>query len=319
MKPARLQLDPSTINDSSKPEQTGQIFNVWYSKWTGGETNGRAGLVHAKTRCHVTKDSGYTKADRHVKPGGLNRDKYFCVYFARGCCCNGKRCEYLHRIPTEMDQLPPTVDCFGREKYMDYREDMSGVGSFNKVNRTLYIGRINSMDGNIELKLGKSFGEFGDIERIRIVKSKKIAFITYRLENQAQFAKEAMYGQGLGEDENETLNIRWANEDPDPNARKRKREEEDRAGIESAKRLLKELAAERASEVSEEVSEVEDEHEDEPTEVSTATPRPAIMPKPIISTDSLGLLLKLKEKRKVLREEREKSKGLELGYSSEDE
>jgi hypothetical protein len=33
-------------------------------------------------------------------------------------------------------------DCFARDKFSDYRDDMGGVGSFTRQNRTLYIGRI---------------------------------------------------------------------------------------------------------------------------------------------------------------------------------
>jgi len=33
-------------------------------------------------------------------------------------------------------------DCFARDEFVDYRDDMGGVGSFNTLNRTLCIGRI---------------------------------------------------------------------------------------------------------------------------------------------------------------------------------
>lgn len=32
---------------------------------------------------------------------------------------------------------------FGREKHGQYRDDMGGVGSMLRVNKTLYVGRIN--------------------------------------------------------------------------------------------------------------------------------------------------------------------------------
>jgi hypothetical protein len=36
-----------------------------------------------------------------------------------------------------IDILPDTaLDCFGREKHADYRDDMGGVGSFGRQNRT---------------------------------------------------------------------------------------------------------------------------------------------------------------------------------------
>lgn len=241
--PAKVQVDPSTLNANTKPEQTGQTFNIWYSKWTGGENNGRAGLVHAKTRCHVARDSGYTKADKHVKGNALNTDHFFCLYFARGCCCNGRRCEYLHRVPRSTDKFPQTVDCFGREKFSEYREDMSGVGSFGHENRTLYVGRISDIGNNVELRISKCFGEFGNIEHIRVVKDRKIAFVRYRYESQAQFAKEAMYCQSLDEsDENEVLNVRWALEDPNPRNQKRLRVEAEQIALKTAQELLKQVA-----------------------------------------------------------------------------
>ncbi len=267
--PARVQVDPSTINASSKPEQTGQTFNIWYNKWTGGEHNGRAGLVHAKTRCHVMRDSGYTKADKHFKQDSLNTDHFFCLYFARGCCCNGRRCEYLHRIPGSTDKFPQTVDCFGRERFSEYREDMSGVGSFGRENRTLYVGRINDMGNNVELRISKCFGEFGDIEHIQLVKDKKIAFVTYRYESQAQFAKEAMYCQGLNEnDESEVLNVRWALEDPNPRTQKRMRAEAEQSALETAQELLKRVAESRRLENEESLNEPEVEEVDDNDDVA---------------------------------------------------
>ncbi|GMG40047.1 unnamed protein product [Ambrosiozyma monospora] len=262
-KPARVQLDPATVNAAGKPEQTGQVFNIWYGKWTGGEYNGKAALTHSKYKCHVDKDSGYTKADKYSIPGSVNRDKFICVYFARGLCCNGKNCDYLHRLPTDMDFFPTTVDCFGREKFASYRDDMAGVGSFNSVNRTLYVGRINSMSGNIELKINKAFSEYGEIERMRAIKDKRIAFVTYKLESQAQFAKEAMHGQSLDENnENEALNIRWSNEDPDPKSQKRKREEIEKTSLETAKKLLK-MITERSQEQNRiDAGVIEDAHDD---------------------------------------------------------
>ena len=126
--PARVQLDPSLVKENSKPDQTGQVFNIWYNKWTGGENNGRRGITHAKHRCNVVLDSGYTRADKHAREGEINRTHYICLYFARGYCCNGKNCDYLHRIPNELDIFSPTVDCFGRERFMDYSDDKSGIG-----------------------------------------------------------------------------------------------------------------------------------------------------------------------------------------------
>lgn len=313
-KPARCQLDPSLVSASNKPEQTGQVFNIWYSKWTGGENNGRRGLTHAEHRCDVKRDSGYTRADKYAKENQVNRSKYFCLYFARGYCCNGKNCDYLHRIPTELDVFSPTVDCFGRERFMDYRDDMSGIGSFGRVNKTLYVGGIVNMTGNIEMRISKAFGEFGDINYINVVPSKHIAFVSYKLESQAQFAKEAMYGQSLEPgNETETLNIRWANEDPSFTARKRQREDENEMTMEMARKLLHHFKEENNNKsqkisVKEDIYESNDEETLDKTKDSTQ--------KVELDYASLNLLAQLRSKQDPGKVGTE---GLVSGYSTSDE
>lgn len=241
-RPARCQMDPSEVHENSKPEQTGQTFNIWYSKWTGGDDNGKQGLVHAKHRCDVRRDSGYTKADKYITDGQLNRSNYICLYFARGYCCNGKNCDYLHRTPTELDVFSSTFDCFGRERFLDYKDDMSGIGSFGRINKTLYVGGISTMSGNIEMAITKCFDEFGDIDYVKVLPQKNSAFVSYKLESQAQFAKEAMHCQSLTPgNETETLNIRWANKDPSFNARKREREDQNQMTMDTARKLLEHL------------------------------------------------------------------------------
>lgn len=54
-------------------------------------------------------------------------------------------------------------DCFGREKHRSERSDMGGVGSFEKDNRTLYIGQI-SLRADPEATVRKHFAQFGVIE-----------------------------------------------------------------------------------------------------------------------------------------------------------
>lgn len=244
-KPARRQLDPSLVSASNKPEQTGQTFNIWYSKWTGGENNGRRSIGHSLHRCNIKKDSGYTKADKNWSSDHINKSKFICLYFARGYCCNGKQCDYLHRLPTEFDIFPATVDCFGRERFYDYRDDMSGVGSFARVNKTLYVNGFATMNGNIEMKISKAFGEFGDLSSINVIPAKRIAFVSYKLESQAQFAKEAMYCQSLDyDDKKEILNIRWANEDSNFATKKRKIENDEEITMEMARKLLEHFKTE---------------------------------------------------------------------------
>ena len=64
-------------------------------------------------------------------------------------------------LPDASWALPDTSkDCFAREKFVDYRDDMGGVGSFMRVNRTLYVGRIHVSD-DIEEIVARHFQEWG--------------------------------------------------------------------------------------------------------------------------------------------------------------
>jgi hypothetical protein len=67
-----------------------------------------------------------------------------------------------------VNTLPDTSkDCFARDKFADYRDDMGGVGSFNRQNRTLYVGRIKETGAGPETEevVTRHFREWGDIER----------------------------------------------------------------------------------------------------------------------------------------------------------
>ncbi|RAK95166.1 active spliceosome conformation promoter CWC2 [Aspergillus ibericus CBS 121593] len=227
-RPARPQVDPATIK-SEPPPQTGQIFNIWYNKWSGGDReNSYLSKTAAVSRCNIARDSGYTRADK--VPGS-----YFCLFFARGVCPRGAECEYLHRLPTLHDLFNPNVDCFGRDKFSDYRDDMGGVGSFTRQNRTLYVGRIHVTD-NIEEVVSRNFAEWGQIDRIRVLTSRGVAFVTYTNEANAQFAKEAMAHQSL--DHSEILNVRWATVDPNPLAQKREARRLEEQAAEAVRRAL---------------------------------------------------------------------------------
>lgn len=235
-------------------------------------------------RLDPTHDSGYTVGDK-------NGTKTYCLYFARGCCVLGSECEYLHHLPcqdierlrgTESTSLSSSInsdarsrayDCFGREKFAEYREDMGGVGSFQRENRSLYIGGLNGAlprslsnvgdDNNnnnghgaanvdsskIEGRLRYLFSKFGELDRIRYIASKSCAFVKYRYVSDAEFAREATMNQTLllpsdpdwesvDRTERTGLLVKWANEDPDPGAKRRKEEEDRQRTRELIKRLL---------------------------------------------------------------------------------
>ncbi|KAL4928662.1 active spliceosome conformation promoter CWC2 [Aspergillus undulatus] len=227
-RPARPQVDPATLK-SEPPPQTGTVFNIWYNKWSGGDREDKYLSKHAAvSRCNIAKDSGYTRADKVT-------GSFFCLFFARGICPKGYECEYLHRLPTLHDLFNPNVDCFGRDKHSDYRDDMGGVGSFMRQNRTLYVGRIHVTD-DIEEVVARHFAEWGQIDRTRVLTSRGVAFVTYTNEANAQFAKEAMAHQSL--DHSEILNVRWATVDPNPLAQKREARRLEEQAAEAVRRAL---------------------------------------------------------------------------------
>ncbi|OAA36281.1 pre-mRNA splicing factor cwc2 [Metarhizium rileyi] len=225
-KPARVQIDPSEYK-SEAPPQTGTTYNIWFNKWAGGDREAYQ-QTKANGRCIIATDAGYTTAD---KVSG----SYFCLQFARGLCPRGQDCTCLHRLPGTFDLFNPNVDCFGREKFSDYRDDMGGVGSFMRQNRTIYVGRIHVTD-DIEEIVARHFAEWGQIERIRVLNSRGVAFITYTNEANAQFAREAMAHQSL--DHEEILNVRWATADPNPMAQAREARRVEEQAAEAVRRAL---------------------------------------------------------------------------------
>lgn len=280
------------------PFSSGVSYNIWYNKWSGGDRDDH-NKHKAETRCDIARDSGYTRGD-------AQKSTTICLFFARGCCPQGSDCTFLHRLPraqtsTSSQSHTATkdqgLDIFGREKHGDYRDDMGGVGSIQRVNRTLYVGKIHEevedlrkvssgggansslpggpswRDGGRTVKGGKSvgqvkrdvarrddanappreyplsatekvlrrhFGEWGDIERVRVLHHRGCAFVTYLDESHAQFAKEAMMNQSL--DHDEIINVRWATDDPNPAAAKR---EKRRMEEEGSRKMVEGLSAEQ--------------------------------------------------------------------------
>ncbi|KAF8910502.1 hypothetical protein CPB84DRAFT_1672616 [Gymnopilus junonius] len=210
LKPARKQVKPGDVV-KTETVQTGKEYNIWYNKWAGGDReDSYSNKTKSQTRCNIKNDTGLTRANTT----GM---KYTCLFFARGCCPYGWECEYRHTLPTANEDLPDSSkDCFARDKFADYRDDMGGVGSFNRQNRTLYVGRIKETGTGPETEevVARHFREWGTIERIRVLQYRSVAFVTYVSEFNAQFAKEAMACQSL--DNDEILNVRWATEDPNP-------------------------------------------------------------------------------------------------------
>jgi hypothetical protein len=78
--------------------------------------------------------------------------------------------------------------------------------------------------------------EWGQVERIRVLTSRGVAFVTYTNEANSQFAKESMAHQSL--DHNEILNVRWATVDPNPLAQKREAQRLEEQAAEAVRRAL---------------------------------------------------------------------------------
>ncbi|KAJ9657334.1 Pre-mRNA-splicing factor [Neophaeococcomyces mojaviensis] len=232
-KPAPPQIDAALLKTGEPPPQTGTTFNIWYNKWAGGDReDAYLSKTAAISRCKVKEHSGWTQADK--TPGS-----YFCLFFARGICPKGHTCQYLHRLPNVYDIFNPNIDCFGRDKHSDYRDDMGGVGSFMRQNRTLYVGRIHVTD-DIEEVVARHFQEWGEIDRIRVLTARGVAFVAYVNEANSQFAKEAMAHQAL--DNSEILNVRWATIDPNPLSQKREAARIEEQAAEAVRRALGEKA-----------------------------------------------------------------------------
>ncbi|KAK2962146.1 putative Pre-mRNA-splicing factor cwc2 [Blattamonas nauphoetae] len=199
-KPARKQVEKKVETQAAHLLD----YNIWWHQYLGEDKE--VNEQRSATRCHVAADAGYTKGDRTNKA-------QICLFFARGCCFRGKDCDYLHRIPLPEDEerLNLMYDVFGRDRHRIDKEDMSGVGSFMRECKTLYIsGFTVSGEKETQDTLMKHFGEWGKVERIRVIAPKNIAFVTYSMRSSAEFAKEAMKNQSL--DDNELLTVRWATE-----------------------------------------------------------------------------------------------------------
>ncbi|KAI0783912.1 hypothetical protein BC629DRAFT_1518078 [Irpex lacteus] len=228
LKPARKQV---------KPGESGKEYRDREDSYS----------IKSQTRCNIKKDAGLTRAN-------TTGVKYCCLFFARGCCPYGWECEYLHTLPDPAAAVPDTSkDCFARDKFSDYRDDMGGVGTFTRQNRTLYVGRIKETGTGPETEevVKRHFKEWGEIEKIRVLQYRSVAFVTYTHECHAQFAKEAMACQSL--DNDEILNVRWATEDPNPVskvAEKRRLEEMGQEAIQARMdpRIVEAMRAVRALE-----------------------------------------------------------------------
>ena len=115
-------------------------------------------------------------------------------FFARGAA-QRKKCSYLHRLPSELAfGIPPKIA--GRDKTADYKDDMSGVGLLVPHQQNFVCERYPCFWRHRQ-HFDSTFPEFGAIDKIKVLHGKGSAFVSFRLEAEAQFAKEAMDAQSL--------------------------------------------------------------------------------------------------------------------------
>lgn len=205
-------------------------YNIWYNM-SASESRRDREMEAAKTRINVDEDVGWTRGEDAHEP-------YVCLYFARGCCQKGKECLRLHRLPdARFDEgLGIIHDCFGRTKKRDHNESMNGAGSFLKPTSTLYISGIPVeemlADGkHVEVEIFKIFGEFGEVDHLRIFTHRCFGFIRFKLRAAAEFALAAMAGQTTGY--GEVLQVTFALDDPNPGVQKRLRLQRERQALEA--------------------------------------------------------------------------------------
>jgi len=202
-------------------------YNIWYGKYLSDRRNPRdRDRYSSGYTCDPVKDSGYTQADL---PGSGSPG--FCLFYARGCCGFGHKCRYFHHVPTVLDMASADEahDIFGRERFSQHRDDMGGVGSFNSDCTTLFVGDLifdraapDAVE-SVQRLLEERFRQWGEVEDIRVVSSKAIAFVRYTWRCNAEFAKEAMAGQKLGL--SKCIVVNWARDDPRPGAKKQRTRE----------------------------------------------------------------------------------------------
>jgi len=115
-------------------------------------------------------------------------------------------------------------DIFGRERFANHRDDMTGVGSFSHDCKTLFIGdlRMNRLDPNYmdatHAALYRQFQIWGPIENLRVIPLKNIAFVRYNYRAAAEFAKVAMSDQRIPKC-GDMIAVKWAHADPNPRAK----------------------------------------------------------------------------------------------------
>jgi hypothetical protein len=213
-RPARKQIEKPYIKEFAY-KQGDEEYNIWFDKYLNDYIVRQR--TPASTRCDPEKDIGYTKADL-FEP----ETSYWCLHFVRGCCAEGANCSFFHHLPSlqECKKIAPIKDIFGRSRHATQRDDMGGIGCFQKECKTIVVGDLKIPPGTDPVEqlnemLWRHFSLWGKIEDIMLIPAKCLAFIRFYHRCYAEIAKEAMSNQSL--DFDEMISIKWTNEDPNPN------------------------------------------------------------------------------------------------------
>lgn len=119
-------------------------------------------------------------------------------------------------------------DIFGRARHATHKDNLSGIGSFNKECRTLLISRIKldpSQDRfrgtstsmsvrDIVRLLYENFSPWGEIDDIYFNQGRFIAYIKFAHRFYSEFARESMHDQVLVEGITDPIRVQWALESP---------------------------------------------------------------------------------------------------------
>ena len=234
---ARAKRMAETVDEAARPAVDGTSYNIWYHKAVGArgyESDDRPPRTWEKVLATIVRTRGNEVPNSPI-----------CLLWARGKCTRGADCSKLHRTPTDDDcrLVATTKDVFGRNKFESERDDKSGVGSFLKNTRTLYLGRLvmhEYKNRDPEARLREVFSLWGPVTSIRVIEPKAIAFVEFANRAYAEFAKEVMINQNpsLDPKATEPMNVRWAEETEFIRANRQKRE------LEQLKKVVNEVEQE---------------------------------------------------------------------------
>ena len=187
------------------------------------------------TRCVPHRDCGLTEAS-------AEGCRLFCLDFARGKCPDGGACTHRHEVPRSCDDddgevLNRTYDIFGRKRALllsawERHHGKKEEGSLDTCLKALHVSGLRappkkrselcggargsggrSVAGDLDAAVRRAFSAFGEVIETRVVLDSTKghwAIVTYSSRAAAEFAKEAMTGQGLRVDGGEIIQVRWA-------------------------------------------------------------------------------------------------------------